>query len=86
MTLDEIKLYTAQERIRAYIYDGIGAEMELIENRIERDLLDPDEEKNIHEGGWYKKREKIALAKIAHANKRIDDLQVYIGRTDVSNT
>jgi hypothetical protein len=86
MTLDKIKLYTAQERIKAYIYFGIEAEMELIQNRIERSLLDPDEEKNVHEIQWYDKYEQTFQHKIERANSRISDIEVYIGVMHESNT
>jgi len=79
MTLDEIKLYTLQERIKAYVYFGVDAEMDYIANKVEQEALDPDHEKNIHDIEWHKKQENIFQAKIERANKRIEDLQVLVG-------
>jgi hypothetical protein len=77
MTEQEMKDYILQERIKAYIYFGVEAEMEFITNRIEKSLLDPEEEKNIHEIEWYDKYHKIYDAKIERANKRIEELRVF---------
>jgi hypothetical protein len=78
MTLDEIKLYARQERIKALIYFGIEAEMDRIANTVEKAALDPDEEKNIHEAGWHDKQDRIFDAKIDYVNKRVEDLQVLV--------
>jgi hypothetical protein len=78
MTVDEIKLYARQERIKAYIYFGVEAELELIANRVERAFLDPDNEKNLDEISWYDKHVKIFEAKIKRANERIEDLTVLV--------
>lgn len=76
MTLDEIKLYARQERIKALIYFGIEAEMDRIANMVEKAALDPDHEKNIHEADWHDKQARIFDAKIDYVNKRVEDLQV----------
>jgi len=73
MNLQETKEHTAKERIKAYIYFGIDAEMDRIENDIEA---------NVHNGDdkdYHARQDRIFSEKIRYANKRIEDLQVYLG-------
>jgi hypothetical protein len=78
MTLDEIKLYARQERIKALIYFGVEAEIERIDNMVEKAALDPNSERSAHEVDWHDKQARIFDAKIDYVNARVEDLQVVV--------
>lgn len=73
MTVSEAQEYTAKERIKAYIYFGVDAEMELIEasNALTHGPEDDRE--------YNKRRVEQMQNKIKRANERISDLQVFLG-------
>lgn len=74
MTAKEIRIETTKERIKAYIYFGVEAEMERIENTVQTAIHKDDGDET-----YYAKQNQIFERKIGFANKRIDDLQVFLG-------
>jgi len=72
MTKEEIKVYALQERIKAYIYMGVEAEMDLIEANTSLAHADEDDKE------YYRRRAETHQNKIKRANERIDDLVVAL--------
>ena len=61
---------TIEDRIKAYIYYGVEAEMEMIEAQFNVKQADDDSDRN-----YWRKRMDIASEQIVLANKRITDLE-----------
>lgn len=76
MTTQELKEFVLKERIKAYIYFGIEAEMELVNAHYDLTNATEDEDRV-----WENRRIKRNQLQIEKANKRIDDLQVHHGVT-----
>jgi hypothetical protein len=78
MNSEEIKEYTIKERIKAYIYFGVDAEMDMIDTSVE---LERNKESNHSEydGDYLRKQQEKFDRKISYANKRIGDLETLIG-------
>jgi hypothetical protein len=61
---------TVTDRIKAYIYFGVEAEMELVEAKIDLDQADDDADKD-----FFRKKIDGACEKVALCNKRIEQLE-----------